>query len=254
MAKGVKSRSFSFENLSILIVDDQAFLRSLVGNVLKGFGCNNIAEAGDGKKAIEMIEKNPKLDVILCDIEMEPMNGLKLVRAIRAGLTKATYDVPIIMLTMHSEQEMVREALALHINGFLVKPVRPATIREKIEMAINNPLTIDPLIPEEGEAETSSSATAEEEAEASSSTTAEDETRVNAWVLRNPADVAKIKDDLQKRLVSRKASQLIPGSTIAEDVKSPEGGTVIRSGTTLTSEVIELIQKNEYIMEVRVLE
>ena len=242
MARQDQAENFSFEKLNILIVDDQAFLRSLIKSLLKGFGSKNIFEARDGKNAIETIEKNPDLDVILCDIEMKPMNGLKLVRAIRAGLTEAAYDLPIIMLTVHSEKEMVQEALFLHVNGFLVKPVRPVVLCEKIEMVINNPLAIEQLILEE------------EEEETSSSTTTEEEIRARGWVLRKPGDVAKIKENLRKRMVTRTAGELTPGSTVAEDIRTPAGGIIVHRGVTLTSELIELIQRNRDISHLDVLE
>ena len=237
------------QSLGILVVDDHKFLRSAVRQILRNFECRHVYEASDGTHAVDVISQKcavfdgeHSLDLILCDIEMKPMNGLKLVRAIRAGLTEAPYDIPIIMLTVHSEPDMVKAALELHINGFLVKPVHPTTLFEKIKNALKNPLTIDPMIPEEP---------AEAEEEASDE---KEEVRVNAWILKDPDGITNIKKGLEKKIVLRKATQLTAGSTVAEDVKSPAGGTLLRSGTTLTSEIIEFIQNNENIVEVRVLE
>jgi two-component system, chemotaxis family, chemotaxis protein CheY len=123
--------------LSVLIVDDQATIRSLVRNGLHQLGITNTREAPDGEAALrELIGKTAHL--IISDYNMPKLDGLGLLRAVRAH--EPTRKAAFIMLTGRADRELVQRASQYGVNNYLVKPFTVALLREKIE-AVFGPLT-----------------------------------------------------------------------------------------------------------------
>ena len=89
----------------------------------------------NGVKAIDKLEGDP-VDLLICDINMEPLNGLQLLAAISAGLTDAPVDLPIIMLAGHAEDPMIQASQLLKANGFLGKPVSAADLTAEINRVL----------------------------------------------------------------------------------------------------------------------
>jgi two-component system chemotaxis response regulator CheY len=111
-------------NRYFLVVDDEEFIRSLVVRFLKQAGAAGIVEAPDGLQAIEEILKyDMAFDAVITDIKMRELNGLELLRAIRCGARGLKRNMPVLVLTAHSEAENVAEALSLDADCFVVKPV-----------------------------------------------------------------------------------------------------------------------------------
>lgn len=123
-----------------LVVDDNSFIRTLVKNVLRSHGANDVAQAEDGTEAWLYLADHT-IDLVLCDLEMEPMNGIEFTRRIRGGTPldpKATYRrlpnaaLPIIMLTSYSEVDKVKAATQAGIDAYVVKPIVPAVLVDRI--------------------------------------------------------------------------------------------------------------------------
>lgn len=118
-----------FARLEGLIVEDQAFIRTVVSRILKQLEFRNVWEASDGAVALKMAaERRP--DVIICDIEMEPMDGLTLLAKLRENQDLA--QVPVIFLTNHAHRDVVLKARDLGVNGFIAKPVTVVGLRDKL--------------------------------------------------------------------------------------------------------------------------
>ncbi|MGA7751823.1 MAG: response regulator transcription factor [Candidatus Sulfotelmatobacter sp.] len=101
----------------ILIADDHEVARRGIHTLLESHpGWEVCAEAGDGREAVELAVKT-KPDLILLDIGMPNLNGLEAARQILA----ASPDVPILILTMHDSDNVVREMLRAGARGFLLK-------------------------------------------------------------------------------------------------------------------------------------
>jgi two-component system chemotaxis response regulator CheY len=115
----------------VLLVDDQATIRQLVSAVLHQLGIAATETAKDGVEAIEMLEKTTP-GALLLDVNMPRMNGLELLQRVRAGDTAAPRDLPVLMLTGHGEGAVVGTALALDANGFVLKPVSPASLKQRL--------------------------------------------------------------------------------------------------------------------------
>ena len=103
---------------SILAVDDSASMRQMVAFTLKGAGYA-VVEAADGQEALGMA-KAQKVDLVLTDVNMPKMDGIALVRALRA---LAEYKfTPILTLTTESTAEKKQEGKAAGATGWIVKP------------------------------------------------------------------------------------------------------------------------------------
>jgi len=107
--------------IKVLVIDDQSFVRHLVVTMLKHMGVHDIREAGDGGDGLRLAaEFDP--DLILCDIEMKPIDGLVFLDALRKSKTGRN-DIPVAFLTCHSESGVVMKAKELGVDDFLIKPV-----------------------------------------------------------------------------------------------------------------------------------
>ena len=117
---------------SILAVDDSASMRQMVTFTLQGAG-HNVVEAADGQQALQ-IAKSQKVDVVLTDINMPNMDGITLIRALRA---LPTYKfTPILTLTTESTTEKKQEGKAAGATGWIVKPFNPEQLLAVIKKVV----------------------------------------------------------------------------------------------------------------------
>jgi two-component system chemotaxis response regulator CheY len=117
-------------SISCLIVDDQQTIRSLVRTGLQTLGITAVAEAPDGEEGLrQMLTKSFAL--VISDYNMPKLDGLGLLRAIRAH--PPIQKTAFIMLTGRADKELVQRAVQFGVNNYLVKPFTVQTLREKIE-------------------------------------------------------------------------------------------------------------------------
>jgi len=129
-----------FTKLDVLVIDDESFMRKLIIRILNELGTTRVVEAGDGQDGLEKVQNAKKsFDIILCDLEMPVMDGLKFVETLRARVNPALRDIPVLVVTGHSDEENVYDAVALGINGFLVKPISKQALESRMAAAIKNP-------------------------------------------------------------------------------------------------------------------
>jgi two-component system, chemotaxis family, chemotaxis protein CheY len=119
------------QQLRVLVVDDNPFMRTLVRNMLSSIGVKTIFEAGDGIAALDMI-RSMFPDVVVLDWEMPLLNGAELARIVRSPGAFPMPDLPIIMLTAHGERWRVAESVKLGVNEFLCKPVSAKALLDRI--------------------------------------------------------------------------------------------------------------------------
>ena len=113
-----------FSKLTVLLVDDNAFIRQLVGDILRSFRVGKVVQADGVKEALSHLA-NLQPDVIFCDWLMAPVDGLSLLRAVRKGQTAIDPKTPIIMLTGERRGDHVAVAIADGADGYIAKPVSP---------------------------------------------------------------------------------------------------------------------------------
>jgi two-component system chemotaxis response regulator CheY len=118
-------------DLKILIVDDEPFVRSTIKAVLRVIDRFVIAEAGGGEAALSLVADTTP-DVVLCDINMAPMSGLQFVERLRNHDNPALRGIPVVLVTGHTDEQSVQDALRLRIAGYLVKPISPKQIGDRL--------------------------------------------------------------------------------------------------------------------------
>lgn len=116
-------------SLKVLVIDDQEFVRTIVKKMLTQLGLGTVLEAHDGNSGLEIVVREAP-DLVICDIQMRPMDGFGFVRQLRG--TPGVAHTPVIMLTAHTDAATVARAKELSINAFLAKPVLPPALKEKI--------------------------------------------------------------------------------------------------------------------------
>ena len=120
-----------------LIVDDQQSMRSLIRTSLQQIGFREFREASDGEAGLrEMILKPAHL--VISDFNMPKLDGLGLLRAVRAH--PPTAGAAFIMLTGRADRELVQRAVQFGVNNYLVKPFTVAQLKDKVE-GVFGPLT-----------------------------------------------------------------------------------------------------------------
>ena len=120
-------------NISLLVVDDQKSIRSLVKECLKGLGYTRIAECEDGAQALRHLQTYP-VHMVISDLNMPNMTGLELLAAVRGSLQLK--HLGFLMLTSRGEAELVRQAIQLGVNNYLTKPFTMADLKKKIEAVL----------------------------------------------------------------------------------------------------------------------
>lgn len=130
--------SYDFSRLSVLIVDDSTHMRRLLREILYGFQIRNVREFETVKAATASFYEFP-YDLALIDWLMEPVDGLDLVKWIRTSSTSPDPYLPIIMVSAFSEVRRVEAARDAGVNEFLVKPLSPSSLYNKISALVDSP-------------------------------------------------------------------------------------------------------------------
>ena len=126
-----------YGKLRVLIVDDEEIVRQTVKKMLGQFGVTITAEATDGMKGLMEVAKF-KPNLILCDVHMKPLCGLKFLEGLRQLNMKGIEDTPVVMITGDSNADTVKEAQALKVSGYLIKPTTTKDLKARIEHAIRS--------------------------------------------------------------------------------------------------------------------
>ncbi len=116
--------------MKILVVDDFSTMRRIVKNLLNDLGFSNVDDADDGTTALPKLQ-NGNYDFLITDWNMPGMEGLDLLKAIRADERLAA--MPVLMVTAEARREQIVAAAEAGVNGYVVKPFDAKTLKEKIE-------------------------------------------------------------------------------------------------------------------------
>lgn len=119
------------KDLKILVVDDFPTMRKIVKGVLKQVGLNDVVEAEDGSKALEVLHSNTRINFVISDWNMPVMTGIELLKAVRAD--PKLRHLPFLMVTAEAEKENIVEAVKAGVSNYIVKPFNAATLKEKLD-------------------------------------------------------------------------------------------------------------------------
>lgn len=124
-----------YEQVRVLVLEDEWHIRQIICRLLRQIGFNlihDVANGADGFK--ELLRVKPQ--VILCDIHMEPIDGLTFLRKLR-GLGQPDFTrVPVIFLTADAQRDTVVEAKDLRVDGYLVKPVSQTQLKQRLDAVL----------------------------------------------------------------------------------------------------------------------
>jgi len=117
-------------SMKILIVDDFVTMRRITRKFLTELGYTEIAEADDGLTALPLL-KTQEIDFLITDWNMPGMNGLELLRCVRADPQLA--DLPVLMVTSEARRDQILQAADAGVNGYMVKPFTRQTLRAQLD-------------------------------------------------------------------------------------------------------------------------
>ncbi len=117
-------------DMQILVVDDFSTMRRIIKGLLHDLGYAHITEADDGLTALPLL-KAGQFDLLITDWNMPGMQGVELLRQVRADERLA--KLPVLMLTAEAKREQIVEAAQAGVSGYVIKPFTAAVLKEKIE-------------------------------------------------------------------------------------------------------------------------
>lgn len=213
-----------YDKLRVLVVDDQMLVRSLIVRTLRELGVaeDNVYQAVDGATAKRALDAKT-VDIVLCDLQMEPINGMDLLKEIRCGMTLNASTLPFVFLSGHAEREVILLAARLHADGFVIKPPKPAELeRHLLEAMSRQRPEPDPFaycnIP---------------------TGTRHDKYLFSELI----AEAAQRMDDDQTPVESMTLEQVKAGSILGADLRSQDGHLLLQRGAVITRTQLRVLRE-----------
>lgn len=140
--------SYNFENFSVLVVEDNAFMRRLLADILRSLRFGTVKTAQDGSDAMDylrLVNEAQKagtgrpVDIIFSDMVMAPVDGLELLKWVRWSEESPDRMVPFVMVSGLVTEKTLAQARDLGVTEFLAKPFTVASIIEHLRVIIEKP-------------------------------------------------------------------------------------------------------------------
>lgn len=120
-----------WSKLKVLVVEDEDYTRNLTIQILRNIGVRSIGEAREGKAGLmEVVRTRP--DIVLCDVHMQPMDGIGFLMGLREIKVQGVDATRVVMLTADANKDTVMLARTQAVVSYLVKPVSLAQLQEKM--------------------------------------------------------------------------------------------------------------------------
>lgn len=132
------ARKLDLSKLTILLVDDNSYMRAILRALLRGFGVRQIQEASDAIQAFELFSAM-EIDIILLDYMMQPLNGIEFTEMLRRADDSPNHKVPIIVVSAYCNRSTIEQARDAGVNEFVGKPVCATDLYMRITTVIENP-------------------------------------------------------------------------------------------------------------------
>lgn len=118
---------FERNDITVLVIEDDETTRELLSRLASNMGAKAVYAASNGAEGLRIAcEKRPT--ICICDLEMEPVDGLAFVGGLRASIHKEVNEIPVVIFTAAKESVHVKKAKALEVVGWLVKPFNPKAL------------------------------------------------------------------------------------------------------------------------------
>nr|WP_295837573.1 response regulator [uncultured Azospirillum sp.] len=128
-----------FGALSVLVIEDESFTRMVLAKMLGTLGVKAVHQAADGESGLAAVAAHSP-DLVLCDVEMQPMDGFGFVRALRAGGEPYRQALPVVLMSGRVDGDREAQARDGGADAVLAKPVTPASLREVLAMGLRTSL------------------------------------------------------------------------------------------------------------------
>ncbi len=113
----------------VLVVEDSATMRSFVASTLEDEGAFEVVQVTSGFQALKLLPTS-KFDLVITDVNMPDINGLELIKFMRAN---ATYkETPLVIISTEGREKDRDKGLGLGANAYLVKPFAPEALLELV--------------------------------------------------------------------------------------------------------------------------
>lgn len=136
---------YNLDRLSVFLIEDNAYIRTILANMLRQFRFGRVEVAANGADAIDHFKKQAASlernvpDLIISDLVMAPVNGLLVLRWMRSAKESPNRFVPFVMLSGAADEEYVKASRDLGVTEFLAKPFSGASVYAKILEVIDRP-------------------------------------------------------------------------------------------------------------------
>jgi two-component system chemotaxis response regulator CheY len=126
--------SAGFDDLRVLVVDDDEIMRMVISRMLKRLKVGGILEAEDALEALDCIARAPDaLDLVICDWNMPGMTGIELFARVRSTAP----GLPFLMLTGRADDDSLAAAQQAGVPGYIVKPTSTQELKAKIAALVS---------------------------------------------------------------------------------------------------------------------
>lgn len=124
-----------FGGLSVLVVEDESFTRMVLAKMLGTLGVKAVHQAADGESGLAVVAAHAP-DLVLCDVEMQPMDGFGFVRALRTSGESRHSSLPVVFMSGRVDEDRKAQARDSGAHAVLAKPVTPAGLREVLSIGM----------------------------------------------------------------------------------------------------------------------
>jgi CheY-like chemotaxis protein len=220
----------------ILVADDEAFSLSIIVRLMRELGNNDVLPTDNGDEALKQLKHcGTTLSLAILDFNMPEANGLQVLKQVRTGEAGVPRDLNVLMLTGSSDFGLVGTAMALDVDAFVIKPVSKQALASRLEKVFVESRDIKPAAVYEKI----------------------DIDVVSKRLLSNkPVGTPRPKSELKKSGPSGmkvRLESVIPGSILAENVRSPTGELLLAKATVLTERLLRRLKELQHAISLEYL-
>lgn len=226
---------------SILIADDQDFVRSLMTRMLQqlGFETTAVSNGREAAVALKFIDA-----ALILDQQMGGLTGLELLKLVRTGETILERGFPVLIVTGHADMDVVKLASELDVTALLTKPVSKEQLKDRMNCALTRRIDVKPVpgyaaieVPKAKVEDLPVTEVPLPATKKQPKTEDKQPTEVKAWVLRGKggADPSSLPQAEERRI---HYTNIRPGMMLVENLYTKNGALLLSAGTELTEDLI----------------
>ncbi|MDV7341187.1 response regulator [Terasakiella sp. A23] len=135
----MSAANYAFNDDTAIVVDDETFSLSIVTQLCRAIGFREVKSEKSVKDGLLALRVSPpgSSPIIIADFRMPEHNGLELLKAVRMGVVHSDRSLPVLMLTGHTDAQLVALALKLDVDAFIAKPVSKAALEKRLIQIMN---------------------------------------------------------------------------------------------------------------------